>query len=53
MDIHSATEGGLNHAGASICEQQDPNRYVSGLDDALREASDDDEDPGGGFSNRI
>jgi hypothetical protein len=53
MDIHSATEGGLNHASASIREQQDPKSYVCGRDDARRETSDDAEDPGGGFSNTI
>lgn len=53
MDIRSATEGGLNDASVSIDDQQDPSRYLCGRDDALREASDDAEDPSGGFSNRI
>ena len=53
MDIHNATEGELNPASASISGQQDPDRYVSGRDDALRETSDDGEDPYGGFSNTI
>jgi hypothetical protein len=53
MDIHNAIEGGLNHASTSTHQQQDPNRYVSGRDDALQEAADDGADQLHGFSNLI